>query len=78
MGASAKPLPEHTTAGCTRCFGEIVPHILVGGVYLTPRVERYRANGGWKPREIDGFPIAERDSFDRIIYATPGGGAYIP
>ena len=78
MNARDKSVPEHTSAGFTRCWSDIVPHILVGGIMLTPRLERYRANKGWKVREIDGWPVAERDAFDRIIYATPGGGAYVP
>jgi hypothetical protein len=75
--AALEAMSEKTAPGFTRCWGVLVPHIVVNGVTLTPRIETELHQGRRVPRHIDGLPFAERHADGRIVYALPGGGAYI-
>lgn len=68
---------EKTMAGITHCWGMVVPHIVVNGQTLTPRIQREKHMGGWRARHVAGLPFAETHPDGRVIYATPGGGSYV-
>jgi hypothetical protein len=68
---------DRTRPGLTRCWGVEVPHITVNGQTLTPRIETEIHMGRRVPKHIDGIPFVERQVDGSIVYALPGGGAYI-
>jgi hypothetical protein len=75
--AALSAMNERTSPGYTKCWGVIVPHIIVDGMTLTPRIETELHQGHRVPRHIDGVPFVERHLDGSIVYALPGGGAYI-
>lgn len=72
-----EPERERTMPAGTHCWGGYIPHLPYKGMLLTPRIERYRTQQGWRARDIDGLPIVERDHSGRVVYALPGGGGTV-
>ena len=71
--AEPKGPPEPMTKpGQTQFWDCTVPHIVVNGLTLTPRIQM----DGTKPRTIAGWPLVETIG-GRIVYAVPGGGSYV-
>ena len=72
-----------TLAGYTHCWDggrpQVIPHLIHQGRMLTPRIETVPAPLGKRAaRTILGWPCVERTPAGAIIYATPGGGTFVP
>lgn len=72
-----QPDHERTMSGYTTYWNQVVPHIVVNGVTLTPRIRREKHGNGWHAVTIAGKPMIETTYDGKIVYATPGGGSYI-
>lgn len=72
-----------TLAGYTHCWDggrpQVIPHLIRNGRMLTPRIETIAGPAGKRvARTILGWPVVERTPAGSVIYATPGGGVFVP
>lgn len=72
-----------TLAGYTHCWDggrpQVIPHLIHHGRMLTPRIETTAGPAGKRVAStILGWPVVERTPAGSVIYATPGGGVFVP